>query len=109
MSRVLGTVGILLALTFASQARPEGISSQRAHDLATTYMMQYISLCGVVEAPISRATFWELPIRIGQAAQPAGAIHVDKRTGSVSYPHHHPTATPRSLAAWEKSLEKRHK
>jgi hypothetical protein len=108
MSRARWTVGILLALTFASAARPEGISSQRAYDLATTYMMQYISLCGVVEAPISRGTFWELPIRIGQAAQSAGVIHVDKRTGSVSYPPH-PTATLQSLAAWEKSLEKRHK
>jgi hypothetical protein len=108
MSRSLLTIGILVALTFPAVAQAEPISSSRAHDLATTYMMQYISLCGVVEAPISRATYWELPIRVGQAAQPAGAIHVDKRSGTVSYPHH-PTATPQSLAAWEKSFEKRHK
>ena len=108
MTRILPAVVILLALTFTSAARSEAVSSQRAHDLATTYMMQYISLCGVVDAPISRATYWELPIRVGQAAQLAGAIHVDKRSGRVSYPHH-PTATPQSLAAWERSLEKRHK
>jgi len=108
MSRTLLTVGILIALAFTAVAHTERISSSRAHDLATTYMMQYISLCGVVEAPISRATYWELPIRVGQAAQPAGAIQVDKRSGTVSYPQH-PTAPPQSLAAWEKSLEKRHK
>ena len=100
--------GILLEVTSASAARPESISSQRAHDLATTYMMQYISLCGIVDDPISRSTHWEVPIRIGQAYQPAGAIRVDKGTGAVSYPHH-PTSTPQSLAAWGKSLEKRHK
>jgi hypothetical protein len=108
MTRFVPTVVILLTLTFASAARSETVSSQRAHDLATTYMMQYISLCGVVETAIPRDTYWELPIRVGQAAEPAGAIHVDKRSGTVSYPHH-PTATPQSLAAWEKSLEKRHK
>jgi hypothetical protein len=108
MTRLALSIAILLALCFNSTARPEPISDQRAHDLATTYMMQYISLCGVVEAPISRTTFWELPVRIGQAAQPTGAIQVDKRSGTVSYPQH-PTATPQSLAAWEKSLEKRHK
>ncbi len=108
MTRVLTAVGIFLALSFTSAARPQPISSERAHDLATTYMMQYLSLCGIVEDPISRPTDWEVPIRIGQAYQPAGAIRVDKRTGSVSYPHH-PMATPQSLAAWEKSLENRHK
>src|SRR5205807_10292092 len=108
MSRVCLSIGILFSLRFTSAARSRSISSERAHDLATTYMMQYVSLCGIVEDPISRPTDWEVPIRIGQAYQPAGAIRVDKRTGSVSYPHH-PTATPQSLAAWEKSLEKRRK
>ena len=108
MTRVLPTVVILLTLTFASAARSATVSSQRAHDLATTYMMQYISLCGIVEEAVARSTYWELPIRVGQGAEPAGAIHVDKRTGLVSY-RGHPTATPESLATWEKSLEKRHK
>jgi hypothetical protein len=108
MRRFLLTAWLLLALSFTAVTRAEPITPSRAHDLATTYMMQCISLCGVVEAPISRAAYWELPIRVGQAAQPAGAIHVDKRSGTVSY-RHHPTATPQSLAAWEKSLENRHK
>jgi hypothetical protein len=83
MSRVCFSIGILLALSFISAARPEPISSEHAHDLASTYMMQCISLCGIVEDPISRPTHWEVPIRIGQAYQPAGAIRVNKRTGSV--------------------------
>jgi hypothetical protein len=102
------TVVIIVGLTLTAAAHAEPLSSSRAHDLATTYMMQYISLCGVVEEPVSHRTYWELPIRVGQGAEPAGAIRVDKWTGSVSYTHH-PTATPESLAAWEKSLEKRHK
>ena len=105
MTRFIPCVAVVVALSSIGMASAESIPGKRAHDLATTYMMQYISLCGVVEEPISRDTYWELPIGIGQGAEPAGAIRVDKRTGSVSYPHH-PTATPQSLAAWEKSLEK---
>ncbi len=107
MTRVFLCLSILLALMVGNFAA-EAITAERARDLATTYMMQYISLCGAVEDPVSHGTYWELPIRVGQASEPAGAIRVDKRTGSVSYPRH-PSATPESLAAWEKSLEKRHK
>jgi hypothetical protein len=106
MTRVIVFVVLTLAVSPTIQA--QSVSASRAHDLATTYMAQHISLCGIVENPISRSTHWEVPIRVGQAYEPAGAIRVEKRTGRVSYPHH-PDATPESLAAWEKSLEKRHK
>src|SRR5207248_10120262 len=108
LSVTVNIIVTLIAFAVTAVAHIDRIDSSRSHDLATTYIMQYISLCGVVEAPISRATYWELPIHVGQAAQPAGAIQVDKRSGTVSYPQR-PTATPQSLAAWEKSLEKRHK
>jgi hypothetical protein len=108
MSRIVVCFAVLVALNLGGMASAEPITAKRAHDLAATYLLQYISLCGVVEAPISRSTYWELPIRVGQASEPAGAIQVDKRTGRVSYPNH-PIATPLSLAAWEKSLEKRGK
>jgi hypothetical protein len=106
MTRVIVFAVLAVALSLTAQA--QSISAARAHDLATTYMAQHISLCGIVEQAVSRSTYWDLPIRIGQAYQSAGSIRVDKRTGVVSYPHH-PDATPQSLAAWEKSLEKRHK
>jgi hypothetical protein len=108
MKRIVSCLAVVLALLLSAVTEAQTISAERAHDLATTYMMRYISLCGLVEEAVPRSTYWELPIRVGQGAEPAGAIHVDKRSGIVSY-RGHPTATPKSLVDWEKSLEKRRK
>jgi hypothetical protein len=103
-------ISALVALSPVSRASScaAEIDSDRAYALAATYRLRFISLCGASGEPILHANYWEVPIVVGQGAEPAGSIRVDRHTGKVSY-RGKPTVTPEYLEAWEKSLEKPHR
>jgi len=104
---VVTLIAILLAssLLYAETPHPATVTVERAQQLAGLYMYRFISLCGEAQTPILRRGYWDVPIVTGQAAQPAGSIRVDSRTGSVSYPGQ-PTVTPKQLEEESNSGDK---
>src|SRR5689334_7742056 len=90
----------IIAAEVVLAADTGGISAARARRLASDYMTCYINGCGGVEEPIARADYWEVPVRSGIIGAREGAIHVDRRTGVVSYRWRgtsHPTLSPKEL------------
>lgn len=76
------------------------VSAAQARELATTYFLCYVGFCGGTEEAIEREAYWEVPFFIGEAAATSGSIHVDKRSGMLSYSYggqSYPTVTPAQL------------
>jgi hypothetical protein len=100
---ILTTVTALLLcahLIAAAETIAVGVSATRARRLASDYMLCYIGGCGGVEEPIAHGDYWEIPIRVGIVGAREGAIHVDRRTGVLSYSWNgksQPTVSPEQL------------
>jgi hypothetical protein len=88
---------------------PHNFSAAEAARLAGTYMLFHISGCGWTGPPVARSDHWEVPVFVGIAGKPSGAIHVDRHAGTLSYTWHGksgPTLTPKQL--WNEKYMKTH-
>jgi len=89
---------------------PHDFSAEEAYRLANTYRILHITGCGGTKLPVARQSYWELPLLFGIAAAPRGSIHVDRRTGTVSYSwrgERYPTLSPKQL--WDEEYAKEHR
>jgi hypothetical protein len=73
-----------------------GVTREQADSLADMYFQIYFGACGGPERAQLRNHYWNVPILIGYAGARAGAIHVSRSAGAVSYPGK-PTLYPRDF------------
>ena len=81
---------VVVAFVFAHSALaapPSGreIDEETAYHLATLYMYRYLSFCGAAQEPVSSGKYWYVPLRMGQGADLYGSVHIEKRTGVITY------------------------
>jgi len=94
------------------------IDEETAYRLATLYMYRYLSFCGAAQDPVSHGRYWYVPLRMGQGADLYGSVHIDKRTGVITYrgktfedptgKQQQPPTTAKELESWAKTPAKPH-
>ena len=109
MRRVV--IVLLLVLAGSLPLHADGISQDRAHQLASDYFVRYFQIgCGGVGVPSLHGDHWEAPLHLGVAGTLSGYIQVDARTGAASYGRpsaQFPLASAASLEAWAADLKER--
>jgi hypothetical protein len=93
--------------TSTPTTRSTEISADRAWHLAARYYRRHVSGCGGVGQVTLRGDYWDAPVHFGVTGQLRGSIHVDRRTGTVSYGGY-PTVSAQSLDRWFTAVRKRH-
>jgi hypothetical protein len=74
----------------------EGVTRQQAELLAEVYFFSEVNGCGGPDSPHKRGRDWIVPVRIGPAGAPAGALRISGSSGAVSYKGY-PTLLPRDF------------